>query len=825
MRTLAYILILLMAFAWSSCSTEPSALDQLKSRYDDRINALRLPAKPDPKGKDAPLSGPSQQLSTQEKPPMSMDLSSLKKKKSSVIERLIIVTGEKIPLYKGPGPKFKRVAYAYRDQKFKLLRTVKGSAPNIFWHLIHDRNNQRFFISTFSSRIIEKQVGSDRKVVLKRRDYADAVNPQGMFDPAPPIPQELAEARHITLNFENTDIYEVITTLCELLKINYIIEGKVQGKITLQTFRKVPTKDLYSVFEQILAVNGITVVKSGNFYRFLPIQDSTKKPLNLHYGNKPKVPAKDRVVIQLIPLRNLPPATIKTTIAPLITKNGVLLDVPETNILMLIDLASAAKQIIHVVEALDTDKVSSSDIQLYTIIHSDPEVMVQELNEIFGSMGYSSALSKSLNFIPLPRINSILVVSALEDMIERVDFWMEKLDQPISEGKLSTFVYYIQNTEAGNLAAILNSIFIDTKDKTLVGGRPQPVSKNYGAKKETPGEKSKPKSPIQKTRLKIQGGVDSDLVGDIHIIPDVNTNSLIIRTEPKNYPAVLEIIKKLDLLPQQVLIEVLILDLTLDDETRTGIEWALKGTVGDDGIDNGDKIVGGGGSGSSSTLGASIANTATSLFAPGASFFVHQKDRFIGLLQAFAADAKVTVVANPILITSDNKEASISITDDIPIQSAVISTPTAGQPLTQSTIEYRSVGLKLGIQPKINSDNFVNLKIDQEISNLGPIFQDSPSFTTRTIRTEVVLKDNQILVMGGLIRTTESVTVEGIPFLMDIPFLGRLFSTHTAEVSQTELMLFIIPHIISNTDDSQFITEQFKRKLGGLKNEIFKKPQ
>ena len=236
------------------------------------------------------------------------------------------------------------------------------------------------------------------------------------------------------------------------MKINYIIEGKVQGKITLQTFRKVPTKDLYSVFEQILAVNGITVVKSGNFYRFVPIRDSSKKPLNLHYGNKPKMPDKDRVIIQLIPLKNLPAATIKKTIAPLITKNGILLDIPETNILMLIDLASSAKQITHVVEALDTDKISSSDIQLYTIHHSDPEVVAGELNEIFGSIGYNSSLNKSLMFIPLVRINSILVVSSLEDVIERVDFWMEKLDQPISSGQLSTFVYYIQNAEAEKLA-------------------------------------------------------------------------------------------------------------------------------------------------------------------------------------------------------------------------------------------------------------------------------------------------------------------------------------------------------------------------------------
>ena len=815
-KTFTYILIVMMAFLWNSCANKPTAIDQLKSGYLNPVDAMRLPDRPGKEKENRVRSDQPQALKDQKKNQPGIDLSSLAGKKQSAIEQYVVVTEEKVPLYKGPGPKFKQMAFAYLDQKFKLLRTVKGEDAGTSWHLIKDRNDQSFFISTASTRVIEKEVSTSRKVVLNSRGFADAADPQSLFDPTPPIPEELIQAKHLTLNFEQTDIYEVITTFCELLKINYIIEEKVQGKITLQTFRKVPTKDLYSVFEQILAVNGITVVKSGNFYRFVSIRGSSKKALSLHYGNKPKIPDKDRVVIQLIPLKNLPPATIKKTIAPLITKNGILLDIPETNILMLIDLASSAKQITHVVEALDTDKLSSSDIQLYTISHSDPQVVTDELNEIFGSMGYSSSLNKSLMFIPLARINSILVVSTLEDVIERVDFWVEKLDQPISSGQLSTFVYYIQNAEADKLAGILNTLFGEKQKGNILGGAPNSKSTNKNGQKKAGSKIPKPKSRVQKASLKIRGGVDSGLIGDVNIIPDVDTNSLIIRTEPKNYPSILEIIHKLDLLPQQVLIEVLILDLTLDDQTRTGIEWALKGTAGSDGVDNGDHIIGGGGSGAASTLGAEIANTATSLFAPGASFFIQQKDRFIGLLQAFASDSKVNIVANPILITSDNKEANISIADDIPIQSSTITTPTAGQPLTQSTIEFRSVGIKLGILPKINSDNFVNLKIDQEISNVGPTFQNTPSFTTRTMKTEVVLKDNQVLVMGGLMRTTETDTVEGIPFLMDIPWLGRLFSTHSTAVTQTELMLFITPHIISNAEDSNFITQQFQKKLGTL---------
>ena len=821
-RILACTFILMVALLWNSCSSKPTAIEKLQEEYRDPIDAMRLPDRPGQEKERISRSDTPQALQTPGSTRSNMDLSPLSGKKNSVLEQLVVVTKEKVPLYKGPGTEFKQLAFVYQNQKFKLLRTVKGADSHTSWHLIKDRSGKSFFISAASTQVIEKKIGNARKVVLNRRDSADTVSPQGMFDPTPPIPQELTHAKHLTLNFEQTDIYEVITTFCELLKINYIIEGKVQGKITLQTFRKVPTKDLYSVFEQILAVNGITVVKSGNFYRFLPIRDSSKKALNLHYGNRPHMPDKDRVVIQLIPLRNLSPATIKKTIAPLITKNGILLDIPETNILMLIDLASSAKQVTHVVEALDTDKISSSDIQLYTINHSDPEVVAEELNEIFGSMGYTSSLNKSLLFIPLARINSILVVSTLEDVIGRVDFWMEKLDQPISSGQLSTFVYYIQNAEADKLAGLLNTLFEEKQKGGILGGIPKSTQRS--GKKKDASKTSKLKSPAKKTSLKVQGGINSNLTGDTSIIPDVDTNSLIIRTEPKNYPAILEIIKKLDILPQQVLIEVLILDLVIDDETRMGVQWAMKGTV------DGDKIIGGG-SDPTGALGAAIGDTATSLFAPGGSFFVQRIDKFIALIQAFASDSKVNIVANPILITSDNKEARISIADDIPIASSTISTPTAGQPLTQSTIEFRSVGIKLGIIPKINSDNFVNLKIDQEISNLGIAFPtgtatdsgdlvitNTPSFTTRTIETEVVLKDNHVLVMGGLIRTRTEDNVQGVPYLMDIPYIGELFKSTERIVEKTELMIFITPHIISNTDDSNFVTEQFKSKLYNLKS-------
>jgi general secretion pathway protein D len=272
----------------------------------------------------------------------------------------------------------------------------------------------------------------------------------------------------------------------------------------------------------------------------------------------------------------------------------------------------------------------------------------------------------------------------------------------------------------------------------------------------------------------------------------------------------LALINKLDLFPQQVLIEVLIVDLSIDESTAIGLDWAAKGTAGSTTVQGGTNKAT-----TRATLGDSI-GTATASFLPGGSFLIGDPEKVIAQLQVFASDSKANVLANPILVTAYNKAANISITDEIPINSTTLTT-NAAQPVTSTTVEFRSVGIKLEITPKINSDNYVNLKINQEISSRGSDVGTTPSFNTRQVNTEVVLKDNQLLVMGGLMRTDTTDMISGVPFLKDLPFIGKLFGTESTTLKKTELMIFITPHVISNNDDSQFVTRQFKKRLRGLK--------
>jgi len=825
------ILILSVFFSSGCLGNRKSALERFKEKnpIDEMLFSEKNKSK---------TSKPTQRSSSKNKYATdSIDLSGIKNIPDQPINRLIKVSGEKVPLRKGPGSQYGKLGTAEKDQIFSLLRTQKNIHDNQTWYLAEDENKSKFFISSLSSTLIEvspKNTTQAKNNKLKNEIQATKTSLQDrkpfslnrlktVISQEPPLPKELAKAKHITLNFEETELYDVITTFSELLKIDYVIEGNVKGKVTLQTFNKIQVEDLYSVLEQILALHNVTVIKSGNFYRFLGVKEAARKPLSIHYGNDSNIPEKERLIIQIIPLKHISVESMKKIINPLLSPNASFIEIPETNNLMMIEMANNVRRIINVVEALDVDKLASSDIQLYKLNNAESDKVVHEMNEIFSSMGYADSIGESLTFLSLGRLNSILVVNAFERILPTIEFWVNKLDQPVSEGDVSTFVYYVQNGEAGKMSTLLSSLFQSSESD-------QSKLKNFDglAKKETSetekssqskNSKNQSKLGDQKSKqIQLTGGIKDDIEGEVTILPDEDTNALIIRTSPRNYPAILEVIKKLDLLPQQVLIEVLIIDLQVDESTRKGVEWILEGeSMGNIDFTRVGSLSTAGVS--NTILGTSISGATASLV-PGGSLLLQNASRLKAKLELFASNAQADVLANPILVTSDNKAASISITDEIPVASSTLTTNSAA-PVTSTSISFKKVGVKLDIFPKINSDNFVNLKIRQEISSKGADVTSggitTASFNTREVTTEVVLKDNQVLVMGGLMRTDKSQTEVGVPGLMDIPYLGKLFSSESTTIKKTELMIFITPHIISTVEDSSVATKEIRKRLSNIK--------
>ena len=200
--------------------------------------------------------------------------------------------------------------------------------------------------------------------------------------------------------------------------------------------------------------------------------------------------------------------------------------------------------------------------------------------------------------------------------------------------------------------------------------------------------------------------------------------------------------------------------------------------------------------------------------------FLGSTDKVMAMIEAFGEDKKTNVLSSPIIITSDNKPSSISITDQIPIRSSTFLTQTGGAtPITQDTIEYRDVGIKLTVTPKINDDRFVVLEVDQEVSNVVGEGTLTPRFSSRNAKTNVVVQDKETIILGGLMKTNKSNSTTGIPYLSKIPVLGKLFGKDTESVNKSELLIFITPHVIMNTQEGRVVTKEFREKLKLLKDE------
>jgi general secretion pathway protein D len=444
--------------------------------------------------------------------------------------------------------------------------------------------------------------------------------------------------------------------------------------------------------------------------------------------------------------------------------------------------------------------------------HTDVFEIANILTEVFDSLGYKAQDSgSSLKFVPVERLNALIIINPFLELLPNIESWVSRLDAPSMEGlEEKTFIYYVQNTKASDLASLLSTLY---QPDPLTSSKEE-MDKRFRVSKKEPRKekkvKSKTKPKPKKPSIRVKTVQSEEVTGNILFVADSFTNAVIIKTLPRNYPAILKTIELLDLMPLQVMIEVLVLELTIDDQTRAGIDWAFK---------NGDLAVGSAAS-QSVSVGAALGESATTILSQGFSI-VSQTKNFTALLQAFAEDSKLNVLSNPVLITSENKPASIDIVNDVPIESSTITTPTAGQPLTETTVQYRSVGIKLNITPRINKNRFVSLKISQESSsvNEAAVFTQ-PAFSTRSTNTNIVVKDKQTLVIGGLMETTKSHSNVGVPILKDIPVLGRLFKAKADRLRKSELIIFITPHVIADVSEANQATKSFRSKLLNIKKDF-----
>ena len=640
-------------------------------------------------------------------------------------------------------------------------------------------------------------------------------------EPAPPPPRQpptapAAPERYVSLNFDNAEISVVIQTIAELLRMNYIVAPTVRGRITIQTTEKLPVSSLLPVLEQILEVNNFMAVKSGDFYKIVPANQAKQESVETVLPQQ-EPSAGTGLVTQIVQLRFISPGEVVKILTPFKTAAGVYQAHEPARLVFLTEVPAKIPDLLKIIEVLDVDTFASIQVELYPVRYAGVEDLARELTQIVTLVYTSAGRGRTLfRIVPVPQVNAIMVFSGEAGLAANIREWIAKLDQPASEANERIFVYPLEHANAETLAAVIEKIFRREQPKTTTKSTATPAQAQPAAGRaaapQVPGQS--PAAAGSPATTQSVGIGDSSSAAPVVIVPDKDTNALIIQTASWFYPTVEEVIRKLDIMPKQVLIEVLIAEITLDDTTQFGIQWALKGQGTFNALGETHNVQ----SLTQNLYGGLSAATT------GFSFLVTEASRLTAVLNAYAKDSKLNILSAPHIIASNNKEAKIDVGQEVPILKRTITDP-ANTTSTSSTneIEYTSTGVILTVTPHINEGGYVTLDVNQEVSEaqtntISGI--DSPIIRKRTAKTTMVVKDNQTLVVGGLILEKRDGTREGLPILSRIPVLGYLFGSTKSQVTKTELVLLISPRVINTIEEGDVLTEQVKERVLTLKKGI-----
>ena len=643
----------------------------------------------------------------------------------------------------------------------------------------------------------------------------------------------------IELNFEGADIREVIQGLAAGLCIHYSIDPRVQGAVTLRTASKIRGQDLFPLFHQILRLNGIAAVKIGDIYHIAPVGEAkTTVPLITGGSQRHTASAQNEFVIELVKVEHIAVSEMAEILQPFVSPGGDVVAYPRGNLVILVDLASNVERLRDLIAAFDTDTFRALHAQTYRIEHANVEDLGKELASILQPYGVTpeNMAERGLYIIPLTRLNAIVVFSFSEEVFSQIEKWIRVLDvSPEKGGGRTVHVYAVENAKAADLASVLGDLYGG-------GGGGRRSGRDRGGNQDA--NRSERDSETGRGgglggRGSRGGGSSSVLIEPVEgetplfkevvrIVADEISNSLIILATPRDYDKIRDVLVRIDVVPRQVLIEAIIAEIKLTGDLKFGIEYAFaNGTIGNlFGAAGGEGGVGASEEGALSVTNSSLlqsgAKRALNIGRGGLFSFITDQSHFVALINAVNSRSKVNILATPHIIAADNREAHILIGEEVPILTSTQQSTLATANIV-SSIQYRDTGTILTILPQVNSAGLVNMEIRQEVSNVGSTsFGDtnSPSFLSRETETTVVVRNRESVLIGGIIDERVERTRNGVPFLMDVPVLGRLFRVEQDTSERTELVILITPYVIRDRNEAQVVTKEFTSRVNQLREMI-----
>ena len=576
-----------------------------------------------------------------------------------------------------------------------------------------------------------------------------------------------------TINLRDADIRAFISSVADITGTNFVVDPRVKGNVTVISSAPTDAKALYDVFLSILKVHGFAAIPSGDVVKIVP--DATAKQEGQDTSASYVARDNDSLVTAVIPVRHVSAPELVAVLRPLLPQEAHLAGFAASNLLVVADSGVNVKRIMHLVAQLDTQ--SNKITQLYELKNAEAEDVVRVMNSLSGEPGKQQSPGvSSPQFIAYGRTNTVLIQAAPNE-IANYRHLIDALDVP-DRGPDSVEVIPLRFATAADLMPVLQGV--------LSGESAAPHESGSSGGR---GNALRPEgiAPPSATATP----------GSSNIQADEATNTLIIQAPARQLKMLHEVIAKLDVRRNQVLVEGIIAELSTRRNSELGIQW--RSNQPNTGVFAGTQLPGE----VSNGIEGAVKKGSVALLNGFTLGYLEGGD-IRALLRAFSGDGYTNILSTPTLMTLDNAEAEIVVGQNVPFVTGSFTNNTTTPESPFQTIERKDVGILLKVKPQINEGGTVTLELEQEVSSVAPSTRGSDLITDkRSIKTTVLVDDGEIVVLGGLLENKLTETDQKIPWLGDIPVLGHLFKNAQNDHTKSNLMVFLRPTVISDRESNR----------------------
>jgi len=637
------------------------------------------------------------------------------------------------------------------------------------------------------------------------------------------------QAQTWKINLRDADLTAFINEVADITGKNFAVDPRVRGNVTVISNKPLNKDEVYDLFLGVLNVNGVVALPSGNTVKLVP--DSNVKNSGIPYDSRSRAGG-DQIVTRVIWLQNTNPNDLIPALRPLMPQFAHLAAVAGTNALIVSDRAANIYQLENIVRNLDG--TGQNDIEAISLQSSQAEEIIGLLETMSATGASKDFIGSRVRIIADNRTNRILIKGD-PDSRKRLRQMIEMLDVPSADRLGGLKVFRLKYASAKNLAEILQGLVTgqsvsSSSASNNAGSSNNPIN-NLVSNNQSSNSTSGSSSSISTPSINLNSGSNNQNAGvssfngnGVSIIADSTQNALVVKADLQLMREIEAAIQQLDIRRQQVLIEAAIIEVAGDDADQLGVQWALGDISSGIGLINFTNVgsslsklaagyLTGGAAGLGSAIGAG-SSIVVGDYKEGAN---GSRKLYGALIQALKSNTKSNLLSTPSIVTMDNEEAYIVVGQNVPFVTGSVTTNSTGvNPYT--TVERKDVGVTLKVVPHIGEGGSVRLEVEQEVSAVQESRGQATDLVTskRAIKTSVLADHGQTVVLGGLISDNSIHSRQGLPVLGDIPYLGRLFRADSKTNEKRNLLVFIHPTIVGDSDDVRRISQQRYNQLYSL---------